>query len=153
MRVKNIRFEDFTNYRKPSMFIGTISCSGKCPNCQNESLTNAPIQEISDSKLCNWYLNNTLTSAIVFGGLEPFEQFEELYQFVYRLRKVYGCKDDVVIYTGFVPDEIEPMVDKITELGNIIIKFGRFIPDQSHHRDEILGVELASPNQFAIRYD
>lgn len=153
MRVTNIRFEDFTNYRKPSMFIGTISCSGKCPKCQNESLTKATIQEISDSKLCNWYLNNTLTSAIVFGGLEPFEQFDEIYQFIYRLRKVYGCKDDVVIYTGFMPDEIEPMVDKITDLSNIIIKFGRFIPDQPHHRDEILGVELASPNQFAIRYD
>jgi len=33
---------------------------------------------------------------------------------------------------------------------NIIIKFGRFIPDQKSHMDETLGVELASPNQYAL---
>ena len=32
---------------------------------------------------------------------------------------------------------------------NIIIKYGRFIPDQKSHYDEILGVELASNNQYA----
>ena len=30
MRVKTVVDEDFTNYKKPSMFIGTISCGGKC---------------------------------------------------------------------------------------------------------------------------
>ena len=30
MRVKTIVDEDFTNYKKPAMFIGTISCGGKC---------------------------------------------------------------------------------------------------------------------------
>lgn len=30
MRVKTIVDEDFANYKKPSMFIGTISCGGKC---------------------------------------------------------------------------------------------------------------------------
>ena len=28
MRVKTIVDEDFTNYKKPAMFIGTISCGG-----------------------------------------------------------------------------------------------------------------------------
>jgi len=28
MRVKTIVDEDFVNYKKPSMFIGTISCNG-----------------------------------------------------------------------------------------------------------------------------
>ena len=32
---------------------------------------------------------------------------------------------------------------------NIIIKYGRFIPDQQPHYDEILGVNLASSNQGA----
>lgn len=153
MRVTNIRFEDFTNYKKPAMFIGTIHCSGKCRDCQNEALMSARVEEVSDTKICRWYLENKITSAIVFGGLEPFDQFDEIYNFVYRLRKVYNCYDDVVIYTGFTPEEIEPMVDKITDLGNIVIKFGRFLPNQPHHRDEVLGVDLASPNQFAIRYD
>lgn len=30
MRVKTVVDEDFTNYKKPAMFIGTISCGGKC---------------------------------------------------------------------------------------------------------------------------
>lgn len=50
MRVKNIVEEDFTNYKKPSMFIGTISCGGKCcleadipiSVCQNDGGAHAP---------------------------------------------------------------------------------------------------------------
>jgi hypothetical protein len=32
---------------------------------------------------------------------------------------------------------------------NIIVKFGRFIPDDEKRFDEVLGVELASHNQYA----
>ena len=32
---------------------------------------------------------------------------------------------------------------------NIIIKFGRFVPMQQPHFDPILGVNLASDNQYA----
>jgi hypothetical protein len=31
----------------------------------------------------------------------------------------------------------------------VIVKFGRFIPNQKSHYDEILGVNLVSPNQYA----
>jgi hypothetical protein len=34
---------------------------------------------------------------------------------------------------------------------NIIIKYGRFIPNHQPHYDEILGVKLASDNQYAER--
>ena len=34
---------------------------------------------------------------------------------------------------------------------NIIIKYGRFIPGQEKHYDKILGVYLASNNQYAER--
>jgi hypothetical protein len=34
---------------------------------------------------------------------------------------------------------------------NIIIKFGRFVPNKPHHIDEVLGIELASDNQYAKR--
>ena len=41
---------------------------------------------------------------------------------------------------------------KIAEIGpNIIIKYGRFIPHQEKHFDEILGVYLASDNQYGKR--
>lgn len=32
---------------------------------------------------------------------------------------------------------------------NIIVKFGRYIPNQKKHFDPVLGVELASDNQHA----
>lgn len=82
MRVKTIVDEDFTNYKKPAMFIGTISCGGKCcieagiplSVCQNDGWrASAPIS-IDDEQLCIRYLNNPLTESIVFGGLEPLEQ-------------------------------------------------------------------------------
>ena len=36
----------------------------------------------------------------------------------------------------------------LKKYSNIIIKFGRFIPNQKPHYDPVLGVELASDNQY-----
>lgn len=44
--------------------------------------------------------------------------------------------------------------DKLTLLSrykNVIVKFGRFIPNQEPHYDETLWVNLASNNQYARR--
>jgi len=62
---------------------------------------------------------------------------------------------DIVIYTGYYPDEIKDMLKtlKTYENTNIIIKFGRFIPDKPHRFDDVLGVELASDNQYAMRLE
>ena len=46
MRIKAIIDEDYTNYKKPAMFIGTASCCGKCCKeaglplsvCQNDEM-------------------------------------------------------------------------------------------------------------------
>ena len=56
----------------------------------------------------------------------------------------YG--DDYTINGDF-----EFLFTKLKQYDNIIIKFGRFIPNQEKHYDEVLGVELASPNQYARR--
>lgn len=157
MRIKGIIDEDFVNYRKPSMFISTCFCSWKCcteagipPSvCQNHELNSAEIIEVSDNKLIERYLDNDITTSIIIGGLEPFEQAEEVLQFIHTLRTKYLCYDDVVIYTGYYPHEIEKWVTKLEDYQNIIIKFGRYRPGQEPHYDEILGVNLASDNQFA----
>lgn len=159
MRVKYIIDEDFTNYKKPSMFIGTCLCNGKCYKelglgpeiCQNHELMKTGIIDISDKELCDRYLENTLTNAIVFGGLEPFDQFDEVLHIIYILRKAYMCMDDIVIYTGYRWCEIDRYVGRLLEYKNIIIKFGRYIPDSVPRKDEVLGVTLASNNQFAIK--
>ena len=52
-------------------------------------------------------------------------------------------------------DPAKYVQDKIKELiqyKNIIIKFGRYIPNKDKRFDEVLGVWLASDNQFAAKY-
>lgn len=159
MRVKTIVEEDFVNYKKPSMFVGTISCNGKCcleaniplSVCQNDVWRTCAIHHIPDRELCKRYLSNPITEAIVFGGLEPFEQTDELLDLVKMLREDFKCTDDVVIYTGYDMQEILPAIEMLQQYPNIIVKFGRYIPDKPSHFDFVLGVHLASPNQYATK--
>lgn len=154
MRVKTIIAEDFVNFRLPSMVIATPFCDFKCEKecgesvCQNSPLAAAPTVFIDNEKIIQSYLSNEITEAIVFGGLEPFDSFEEMYGFIHEFRLV--CEDTVVIYSGYELSEIVESVMKLCEFENIIIKFGRFIPNCEPEFDEVLGVQLASPNQFAM---
>lgn len=158
MRVKTVIDEDFTNYKKPSMFIGTVSCSGKCcieagiplSVCQNDGWRSCAPIAIDDHDLYRRYSQNPITKAVVFGGLEPFEQFDELLHFLDIMRNYYKCKDDVVIYTGYYPAEIKDKLRSLSTYENIIVKFGRFVPDKPKRYDEVLGITLASGNQYAV---
>lgn len=158
MFVKEIRDEDFTSYKKPSMVIGFPHCSWKCGKglCQNSSLAQALNVEVDIDVLAKRYINNPITHAIVCAGLEPFDSPLALPELIKVFRK--HTDDDVVIYTGYNKDELtdgftslKETYDKIKQFKNIIIKFGRFIPNQQPHYDEILGVKLASDNQYAER--
>ena len=42
---------------------------------------------------------------------------------------------------------------ELKDFENVIIKFGRYIPNDENKFDEILGVKLASKNQYAMRLD
>lgn len=157
MWLKTIIDEDFVNYKIPSMFIGTNTCSGKCcteqglpiETCQNHDLMKAEPIFTDDDYLIRRYLNNRISKAIVFGGLEPFDQWRELFPFLQKLRQQYGCTDPVVIYTGYTRAEIDGEIRFLMSLPNIIVKYGRYIPDQEPHLDPVLGVNLASDNQYA----
>lgn len=155
MWLKGITDEDFVNYKVPSMFIATAVCDFKCdrdcgkPVCQNAELTNIDPIHTDDDYLIKRYLHNPISKALVFGGLEPFDQWQELFPFLQKLRMQYGCTDPVVIYTGYTEEEINGQLHFLMSLPNIIVKFGRFVPDQEPHMDEVLGVKLASDNQYA----
>ena len=64
-----------------------------------------------------------------------------------------------MIYTGYTKEELQNKIykdnisylDKLKQYKNIIIKYGRYIPNQTPHYDEVLGVNLASDNQYAER--
>lgn len=159
MKVSTIIDEDFTNYKTPSMFIGAVSCGGKCcveagiplSVCQNDGWRSRAAHAVSVQSVVERYIRNPITQAIIFGGLEPFEQFDDVAEFVRVLRTEYHCNDTVVIYTGYYPDELEDELKTLSSYPNIIIKFGRYIPDSPHRFDDVLGVELASDNQYAIK--
>ncbi len=155
MRMKGLKDEDFVNYKKPAMFIGFPSCSWKCEKecgkkvCQNGTLATSPDIIIEVDSIVNRYINNPITSSIVCGGLEPFDTWDDLYQLVTHMRA--STQDDIVIYTGYDKEEIEEYINELKAFHNIIIKFGRYIPNQEKHYDEVLEVYLASDNQYAER--
>lgn len=159
MKLKGMLDEDFINYKKPSLFLITSICDWKCCTengldisvCQNQPIVNEKTITVSEDKIFKRYINNPITEAIVIGGLEPFDQYEEVYNLIYYFRIIKECDDTFVIYTGYYPCEIDGMVRMLSTFDNIIIKFGRYIPNKKRIFDKILGVELASDNQFALR--
>ena len=155
MIIKGIQEEDFINYKKPSMFISFSSCTWKCEKecgrkvCQNGTLATTPNINIGVKTIVNKYINNPITKSIVCGGLEPFDTFDDLLQLIAYLR--VSTDDDIVIYTGYYKEEIADKVALLSKYKNILIKYGRYIPNQEKHYDEVLGVSLASKNQYAER--
>ena len=155
MIVKEIRDEDFTSYKTPAMVVGFPTCSFKCckegnlpiETCQNCELAMSKNIEISTEKLVKRYLSNPITSAVVCAGLEPMDSFEDLLEFISQLRQ--HSEDDVVVYTGFYKEEIQDKIEKLKQFSNIIIKFGRYRPNEESHYDSVLGIKLASSNQYA----
>lgn len=155
MLIKNIDECDFVNYKKISMFIIFPFCSFKCDKefgttiCQNWSLPKEPNIEISNEEIISRYLANPITHAIVCGGLEPLDSWSELWDFIQEFRKI--SDDDIIIYTGYNKDEIMDKIQilKDNHIKNIIVKFGRYKPNEEKHFDEVLGVNLASSNQYA----
>lgn len=165
MKIKGLVDYDICNYFKPSMFIIFSKCSFKCdkengkPICQNSKLAFEPEIEIEISKLFERYNNNPLTKSFVFGGLEPFDTPADLLSLINYIRS-NKCNDDIVIYTGYTENELsigENIKNDayrciINNYKNIIIKYGRFIAGYEPHYDENLGINLASPNQYSVKY-
>jgi hypothetical protein len=152
MILKNIIDEDFTNYKKISMVLGFPYCTFKCdkecgrPVCQNSILAKSESVEIPINKVIDRYVKNSISDAVVCGGLEPFDTFDDLVTFIEAFREV--SDDDVVIYTGYTEEELLAQINILSNFKNIYIKFGRFIPDQEKHYDDTLGIYLASDNQY-----
>ena len=153
IKIRGLVDEDFVNYKKPAMFIAFPYCTFKCDKecgysvCQNSSLvTNSEIIDIDEQKIVNRYIDNPITHSIVISGLEPFDSFNELVILIRSFRE--KTSDDIVIYSGYNKEEITSYIEELKQFKNIIIKFGRFIPNQEKHYDEVLQITLASPNQY-----
>lgn len=150
--IKDIKEEDFIQYRSPSMTIFFPYCSFKCGKdlCHNYALRNTPNMKLSEVAIAYRYKLNKLTKAIVFSGLEPFDSLDDMVKLIEALRQY--TTDPIVIYTGYTEDEIIGKLQLIIPYGNLIVKYGRYRPDLPSVWNEILGVKLASSNQYAKEY-
>lgn len=170
MRIRAIKPDDFTNYHDPegwsSLFVGMGACDWKCciaagipiETCQNSELARAPIVEVDATDLLRRYALES--GSVVVGGLEPFNDMGSLKELATAYRNFVDYIDSekteldkFVVYTGYNPDEV---IDSVEEIYNIvktrltfIVKFGRFVPGHKPHADKVLGVDLASDNQYA----
>ena len=154
IETKGIIWEDMVNYKKICTTLMFPKCSFKCDKengvqlCQNWELAAAPNQTVLMNGFIRKYLSNPITEAIVIQGLEPFDSLVDLYTVAAAL-KDFDCKDDLVIYTGYYKEEIETLLNPLLSIpGRLIIKWGRYIPDQEPHYDPVLGINLASDNQY-----
>lgn len=154
MIIKGLIDEDFCQYKLPSMFIIFPYCTFKCDKengskiCQNSQLANAREIYVLEEDIVNRYMSNPITKAIVFGGLEPFDSYDAMLDLISCFRK--STDNDIVIYTGYYETEIpESFYLFAKECGNIIVKFGRYLHGKKEKYDNVLGVTLASDNQYA----
>ncbi len=154
IEVKGVILEDFVNYKKPCMTLMMPNCSFKCNKeygsniCHNSSLAAAPLQTVHINSLMRKYISNPITEAIVLQGLEPFDDLISTYTVAAALSD-FNITDDFVIYTGYTREEVASKLKPLyTTPGHLIIKWGRYIPNQKPHYDSILGVYLASDNQY-----
>lgn len=155
--VKGIIWEDLVNYKKISTTLMMPKCSFKCDKefgsqiCQNGKLAAAPQQTVLINPFMRLYKRNELSEAIVLQGLEPLDSPIDVLTIAAGM-KDFNITDDLVIYTGYNKGEVP--VQFLQELaaavpGHLIIKWGRYIPNQQSHYDFVLGINLASDNQYA----
>lgn len=154
MKVKGIIDYDCANSRYPSLTIEFPHCDFKCdklngkPVCQNSALAREPDIEVTGEQIWKLYEENPLTKAFCFQGLEPFDSMIDMCELIIFIRKIKKCNDLIIIYTGYEKCEDFVVEKFVRNYHNIIIKWGRYIDGHQPHYDEVLGVNLASDNQW-----
>lgn len=157
MKLKTIVDESLEYYKEPVMLLAFPHCTFKCcieaglPTtvCQNEPWCRQPTYDFPDEEIIDRYLSNSVTSGLCGAGFEPLDSFEELLVFLTKLRQ--KTEDVFIVYTGYVFEEKKEETKRLSEFKNIIIKYGRYRIGDKPHRDKILGMDLASDNQYAIK--
>ena len=155
MKIKIYVEESLEYYKNPVLLIASPSCTFKCCKeagidvkvCQNAPWALKPTYEIDNNMLIQLYENSRIMKGVVFAGLEPLDSFEETLGFIKEFRE--KTQDDVILYTGYKEEEVQNKISQLSQFPNIIVKFGRYIPNAPSRYDPVLGVTLASDNQYA----
>lgn len=158
MIVKLVKQDDFVQYKKPCVVVCFPNCTWKCCTeagiptsvCQNQEMCGLKDIDITPEDVYNLYKESLFAESICCSGLEPMLQFDDVLSLLKYFRE-HDCDADFVIYTGYYRNEIEDKIEQLAKYKNVIVKFGRYVPNQEKHYDEVLGVWLASDNQYAER--
>jgi len=151
----------FSDYKKTSLYFTVgLTCNFKCMkdigttkedsveyNCHNVELTKNEPTEYAESDIKDMCKSNPFIEAFVMGGLEPFDDIVNTISLIACIREFSDM--DIVIYTGYNKNEVVDKINKLSDFKNIIVKFGRFVPNSTPIYDDVLGVYLASENQYA----
>lgn len=159
MKTKGIIDEVYTDFKYTSMYISVPSCSVMCWKelglkesiCQNSHLLKIETLNIEDEYIINRYLNNPITKAIIFSGMDSMDSIDDIIEFIRKFRE--KSIDPIVLYTGRYEYEVTDKINKLKEFSNIIIKFGRYNPNLPSRYDEILGITLVSNNQYSKKIE
>ena len=160
MIIKQLRDEDFTNYRLPSMVVGFPSCTFKCEKdcgcrgmCQNSELFKSPSIEMSSKDIVDRYMNNPITRAIVLGGLEPFDTFGQMLELMCEFRE--KTDDTIVIYSGYYRDEIpKERIDAIIKYVNEHPEFGLYLENHTFNLLDEYSHDITSyKERVTIKYN
>lgn len=139
------------NYKKISMYLPLgISCVWKCAQCFNyhyKDRKKEDLLEATTDQIIEEYTANPFVEALVISGLEPFDNFLEVVTFIKDFRQILN--HDIVIYSGYEKKEVWEMLKELSLYENIYYKFGRYIPGREKIFNELLGITLASDNQYS----
>jgi len=154
MQVKDV-VTTVSDYKETGLLVAFPKCTFKCCKetnfCQNSELTKQENIEIDVYNIVKMF-NPEIHKALIFGGLEPLDSYVDMMLLIEAFRGKYNRP--VIIYTGFTEKEVESTgaFAWFNFFGNIIVKYGRYVPNEKSHFDEVLGVNLASNNQYAVKY-
>ena len=122
-------------------------------------------KSVSSADIYNYYLSHPKFKAFVISGIDISVNAFDLTQIVDEIRNKQHCLDDIIIWSEYTEEELNGEPDKeydkinfekvhavykqLQQYENIIVKFGRYVPGDKPHPDELLGVDLSSDNQYA----
>jgi hypothetical protein len=151
----------FNDYHKTCLYLATPRCNFKCVRearekgieiveCQNHALAGSLPTDYSAEEVAKAYHESVFAEALLLSGLDPLDCWEDVIVFLREFRAIEPGVE-VVLYTGYYEHEVLEQVRQLSELGNVMVKFGRYDPSVPPGYDEVGGVTLASGNQHFRR--